>query len=924
MNYFPPENLHWVRAALADFPRPDLKAREMLERWLHTQGIMLVPDEIDVVTLHHQFEPLGEGRTHFREQAVVVQKLSLVEALLGNWQGEPAEGYGGFHYGDWAGLAPRGAVTVVERLEPPGLFQNGPNYLVYNGLYRRTTPARYAPDTHIALRAEAFQAFIWSLHFHDYYKAELDRYWRQRATDYQCASKINFIAACNKQVLEGSLSDHARQLAWQIAGLMPHPSWEDAGLAGNPHPRVQAWMLNVYGYAATVLLCIKDNHSGLTLLYIPGNSSPLHTFDSESAMKQWLARQCQDRATREALRDCFSPADWPDGLDFSGLETALAGLGLYPKAHRPPVNQSGFATSGTWDPQEMINYRPERYSPMIDGDVFEALTERQRDRSYADADSLIVSNHQVDKARWRSYLNLATTLLLPVALVVPQLAPLLLVGGLAQFGQGLDQVINGRTLQDKVQGVEQQAYGLLNALPLGVGTLASGSALFAWRRPGFVPLKRLTRLLSEAPIEEPPIPLTPVESAFRTQEVVARYPVHSPSYLLTRIDAGLYPRFEALIAQAPADGRVAVHYQITSDSFIRARDLGHEDPPWFIVPEQGGNGLVRLEDVGRPVSDTQRMASLRRLGIHVDLPVDFSLYPALHRTPIPRRLFSVWVGNGEIGEPFLDALVHNARALETSEHDYQLFLSRQQPAVYERNQALLAAHAPGLRVVPLEEQPAFVRFTQSRYFAQYQAALDGNGGVARNYSSAADILRIRLLHEQGGLYIDADDRLLVPASPGPSRALVTRFPLLTTADGLILAPPVSNDRLGMYLKFNTNMIGSHAGNPTLDAISEEMLQRYADDPGFYQQRPDSRLDPAGFDAYARRLNRLTGPGVMNDVIDRRLPWLRQLREVCGLLVAPVVDVHRVVRLDDLVQTLKQQAPLDQIAEMGQANSWART
>lgn len=930
MDYFPPENRHWVRAALSDFPRPDLKAREALQRWLHARGVSHAPDEIDVVTLHYQFEPLGEGRAHFREQAVVVQKLSLVEALLGNWQGEPAEGYGGFHYGDWAGLRPSGAVTLVERLEPPDPLHNGPDYLVFNGLYQRTSPARYDPDNHIALRAEDLQAFIWSLHFHNLYKAELDRYWSQREDAYQRAVKINFIAACNKQVLEGSLPDHARQLAWQVAGLLPRARWEHAGLAASPHPRVQTRMLNVYGYVATALLCIEDHHSGLVLLYIPGNTSPLHAFDSESAMKQWLARQCQDAATRQALRDCFSPADWPDGLDFSGLETALTGLGLYPKAHRPPVNQSGFATSGTWDPEHIVNYRLDHYSPMIKGDVFEALTLRQRQRSYADADSLITSNHQVDKARWRNYLNLATTFLLPLALVVPELAPLLLVGGLTQFSLGLDQAINGKTLQDKAQGVQDQVYGVLNALPLLPGTLRSGSSLFVYRRPGFVRLDKLTRLLAETAVEQPPIPLEPVETlepaerAFRPDEEVARFPEPPLSYLVTRIDAGLSPRFEALLAQSPGEGRVAVHYDLGSDSFIRAADLGRSDAPRFIVPERGGSGLVALQDSGRAVTDAQRMASLRRLGIQVDLPVDFAPYRSLPRTPIPRRLFSVWVGDDEIGPPFLEALAHNAKALEGSDLDYQLLLSRRQPAVHERNHALLAARAPRLTVLALEDQPAYIEFAGSRYFEQYQAALEGNGGVARNYSSAADILRIRLLHADGGLYIDADDFLLMPTAPGPSSPLVARLALKTTDDGLLLAPPVSNDRLGMYCKYNTNMIGSHARNPTLEAISEAMLQRHGQDPGFYRQRPDRELDPAGFDAYARRLNRLTGPGVMNDVIDQRLPWLRQLREVCALLVAPVMDVHKTVRLNELVRTLREHVPLDQLAEMGQANSWART
>lgn len=49
---------------------------------------------------------------------------------------------------------------------------------------------------------------------------------------------------------------------------------------------------------------------------------------------------------------------------------------------------------------------------------------------------------------------------------------------------------------------------------------------------------------------------------------------------------------------------------------------------------------------------------------------------------------------------------------------------------------------------------------------------------------------------------------------------------------------MSNDQLGMYVKFNNSMIGSLPGNPTLDAVSDEILRRYGMEPEFYNSRPD--------------------------------------------------------------------------------------
>lgn len=113
----------------------------------------------------------------------------------------------------------------------------------------------------------------------------------------------------------------------------------------------------------------------------------------------------------------------------------------------------------------MINYKADKYSPPIQGDLFEYLAKRYKDRAYQDADQQIISNQQIDKGKWGRYLNVAIALLAPVVLVVPELTPLLVAGGLAQFALGLDQAINGKMLADKAEGVVNQTFGLFNALP---------------------------------------------------------------------------------------------------------------------------------------------------------------------------------------------------------------------------------------------------------------------------------------------------------------------------------------------------------------------------------------------------------------------------------------------------------------------------
>ncbi|WP_421021399.1 hypothetical protein, partial [Klebsiella pneumoniae] len=98
-------------------------------------------------------------------------------------------------------------------------------------------------------------------------------------------------------------------------------------------------------------------------------------------------------------------------------------------------------------------------------------------------------------------------------------------------------------------------------------------------------------------------------------------------------------------------------------------------------------------------------------------------FNTLERTPIPRIVSSIWVGDKAISPVFLEALAHNAQALENSDYQYQLFLSRQSPRAYDANLTLLRSRTLHMSVLTLEDQPFYQEFTRSPYFAKYQAAL---------------------------------------------------------------------------------------------------------------------------------------------------------------------------------------------------------
>ncbi|MBH3427724.1 dermonecrotic toxin domain-containing protein [Pseudomonas alkylphenolica] len=904
--------VQFVRDLLKHVPRPDREAARCIGEWAGTQGLQLDPEQTDVVTLHYR-----------GQEAVIVNRMSLTQALVSNWQGESNKDLiGSLFPGHWAGYFPKDTLKIVNALPEHSVLDNSAAYSVFNGLFRRSDPVQIDATTHLPVDVEALQRYIWNLDFHAHYKKLLDQYWAQHLQDHRLAAKINFIAACNKQSLQRSLSDGGRSLCWQAAGLEKR----------SPGLRVRP--LNIYGYAASDIICIADSAGPSALLYIPGNSAPLHEFSDMNAMKDWIGLQCQDADKRQALRQHFHLADTPDGLDFSGLDTALDGLGAYPAIHWRSPNRAGFTTDGPWSPRDYVNYRPTTYSRSIKGDLFEALSQRQRERSYADADFIITSDSEVTKAKWRGYLTTSINLLGPLALVVPELAPLFALVGISQFSLGLDQAINGKSLNAKADGVTTLEFGLLNALPLALEAGAKVPALFDIRGEGFVLPTRVNEQWGYplSPVSPPHLPEIEAAEFFVLDDSIAPLPGGDPAVAASVIRQPLYTGEPDQLQTTVGGYGINVVYDLERDAFVTEDDL-NEVMPTFYVAREGRRELVTVNAMERPVTNQMRMNTLRSLGVDLPLPVEIPVLDPATLQAIPKKISSIWVGDKVISSKLLENIAGNAQRLSSSDYELRLFLSNTTPTAFEANTRLLAEHAPGLTVLTLEEQPFYQAFSESDNFSQYRHAIDGNGGVACNFSSASDVLRYPLLEHEGGLYMDIDDTLLAahedplrdPSQGAPADvAAIDTVPLLTTPEGLLLHQPMSNQKMGMNWEYNTSLIGSHPGNPTLRLISDEMRARYLADTSFYDSKPSLADNPQGFYRYAERLSRLTGPRLLTDVVEQHLPGLHKLRQVFNLLAMNQVNIWTFIPRDAFKLAWREQLPLVRIANVGGNHSWTTT
>ncbi|MDY7533467.1 hypothetical protein RGV33_17540 [Pseudomonas sp. Bout1] len=332
----------------------------------------------------------------------------------------------------------------------------------------------YEPSNRLALKPADFRSLVWETALSAPYKSYLDKFWPAHEESYTQLSKLGFSVAAQNQFKEGSLSNHELTMALQAAGLGNEKRLEDVTLEDlkapySKDPNLETGLLSIDGAPSTDLIYVTEKSPRLnargkkihhTLLYIPGNASPIHRFDSVGQMKTWLADQAADANKRAVLATHFSKNDQDNRVFSDGVNQALTGLGGWTESRRP--NSWGFTSPNAWDPQRYIT------TEAVTGDPFHTMTQRQKTRSYADANHEIVTDGDVTKSRVINVAEAAATaalMLTPLAMVIPEVAlgvdAVYLAAGVAETAVGVDDAIHGKSAAS-----DRIVFGLLNAAPV--------------------------------------------------------------------------------------------------------------------------------------------------------------------------------------------------------------------------------------------------------------------------------------------------------------------------------------------------------------------------------------------------------------------------------------------------------------------------
>lgn len=472
---------HFVRKVLADFPVPgEIAARLIRERAQPFSNEELDPDNTLLVTLEYNTDNPDAPFT-----AAIVQSMTLTEAMIAN--APPAPG-GLVNITGFSMTAPY--FTIVPELPRlmdnriPAMFNEefiAAGWIAprrYEAIYLRSEPQAYGPSTQLGISPQTFRNVVQSSNFEQVYSEAITAFWDKHQENYKTLMRMSFIEGYLNQFDEFTLTDEERRLAARAAGVANTKDFSNLSLEDLQAPYVldknlSMRLLRIHTREATDILTITDNQSQVTLLYIPGNSSPFHGFVDPASMRKWLVSMAKTANQRKALTNHFEAETVDSGLIYSGVEEALVGMAAFPG----PAPKSGFFNSllpaTYWDPDQYIN---SAMYPALNGNPFDYITRQVKARISKLMARTLVSPLDTHKANTLDALEKGCLLAIPLALAMRSalLAEFcFLTQGITEMAIGTDDILKGKPM-----GTERIIFGALNAMPVvvhGIGTQAAAT-----------------------------------------------------------------------------------------------------------------------------------------------------------------------------------------------------------------------------------------------------------------------------------------------------------------------------------------------------------------------------------------------------------------------------------------------------------------
>ncbi|MBN0980986.1 hypothetical protein JTY93_10750 [Pseudomonas hygromyciniae] len=396
----------------------------------------------------------------------VVSKISLTDAAIKNLQDTPGHPQlPKTSFNKHASNPP--PIEIVDSLTigsqrnsgRHGYLNNskGLNTQQYEGIYVEPGAGKkiYDASNQSPISPKSFREYVWDTSFSKSHKANLDSFWNGYRDTYTTLSKMSFTSAAHKQFAEGSLTREGRDIALRATNIstdkpLDSLTAKDFQQAYAQDPNLDIKELAFEGRVASGIMSVTDKTTQKTLLYIPGNSSPIHEFANLTMMRKWLTEQMTDKAKRDQFAEHFKLSDRTDSVWESGIDVHLEKVGRFSSLHTDWPEDKPFG------------------GKTIEGDPFQHIQSRVEAYTYNNTDAGYVSNDDVKKKNVLTELKSISgslIVLAPVSLAFPPLGVALLLfdGGIAatEIGFGIDDHVKNRP-----GAADRITFGSLNAVEI--------------------------------------------------------------------------------------------------------------------------------------------------------------------------------------------------------------------------------------------------------------------------------------------------------------------------------------------------------------------------------------------------------------------------------------------------------------------------
>jgi hypothetical protein len=451
-------------------PDPRETTRAQIKAHYKQYGLDIDPDKTYIVTV--AYNQRGNKEPY---PGTVVNKISLTDAAIKNIQHTPGHSdLPKTSFNPFQSVPP--SVKIVDDLTIGHTSHSGRHGYMrnkdaihtqqYEGIYVDPKPGTNTYDRSnqlSILSPKSFRKYVWDTNFSKPHIEELKKYWNTHRDTYTTLTKMAFATSAHQQYAEGSLSKEERDMALNVANVAPGKSIGalKAGDFQRPYtqdPNLKIKELTFLGKPASGIFYVTNETTKKTLLYMTGNSSPIHPFDSPEAMRKWLSNQMTDENKRKQFAQYFKHGDRENQILEAGVDKKLE-------------MEARFAKD-----REGLLDRPFGGNDIVD--PFKAMQARAEQFTYDNTDFDYVTNDDINKTAVLDTLKAvgkALIILGPLAAAFPPVGYAILAFNLGvaatEVGVGIDDQVRGRP-----GGSDRIVYGLFNAAAVVTKEVALGAA----------------------------------------------------------------------------------------------------------------------------------------------------------------------------------------------------------------------------------------------------------------------------------------------------------------------------------------------------------------------------------------------------------------------------------------------------------------